>query len=288
MDKGLMVVFGEVLWDLFPEGPRMGGAPSNFACHAARLGQAVSLLSAVGEDELGERALWEVSRLGVAVDLVGRMADLRTGTVEVLAGPEGPRYRIAAPAAWDAIAWNEATERVVAGARLFYFGTLAQRATLSRETLRRCLEVASEHGVRRFLDVNLRTPYYDASIIRESVERCTVLKLSDEELDTVLESCGVGRGGTSIDALQALRDRFGLEAVVLTRGPKGALLFTQDRVVEQSGFPVEVVDTVGAGDAFSARLAVGLVSGEEIEKTVEEACRLASRVCSRRGAVPDL
>lgn len=286
LQSSAMVVFGEALWDQFPDGPRLGGAPANFAAHCARLGEAVFLVSAVGRDPLGEGALAGLRALKVDTRHVASLSDLPTGVVEVLERPgTGPVYRIASPAAWDAIDWSPELESQVRNAALVYFGTLGQRDARSRGTIRRALAMASEVGIPRLLDVNLRAPWYDATRIRESIGACSLLKLSDDELPEVLRACGLLCAAAPGEAIQCLREQCELDLVILTRGPMGAVVATPDGLVEQAGIPVEVVDTVGAGDAFCARLAVGLVRKEPLAASVAAACALAARVCAQRGAV---
>lgn len=281
-----MVVFGEVLWDLFPDGPRLGGAPANFAAHCARLGEAVFLVSAVGSDSLGEAALKELRALKVGTGGVASLDDLPTGVVEVLERPGmGPAYRIEAPAAWDAIDWSPEIDAQVRNADLVYFGTLGQRDARSRETIRKALALAREAGIPRLLDVNLRAPWYDVARIRDSIGQCSILKLSDDELPEVLRACGGVPAAVVGDTIQRLREDCELDLVILTRGPKGAVVASAEGLVEQAGIPVVVVDTVGAGDAFCARVAVGLVRKEPLAASVEAACALAARVCAQRGAV---
>ncbi|MEI7731880.1 MAG: carbohydrate kinase [Verrucomicrobiota bacterium] len=278
---------GEVLWDLFPEGPRFGGAPANFACHAALLGGDVSLLSAVGEDARGRDALAILQRFGMDTSLIQRIADVPTGAVGVTLDAAGkPTFKIHAGSAWDQLAWTPNLEARIANADALYFGTLGQRGERSRATIRRALTLAQSHGIRRVLDVNLRKPFHDAALIRDSIALASILKLSDDELPEVLAACAVAKHDTPEATLRALLTRCQLDLVVMTRGAEGALLVSANAAVNQPGIPTRVVDTVGAGDAFTAALTLGLLRCEPPEALLRKACEIAAAVCAQPGAVP--
>lgn len=279
---------GEMLWDLFPAGPRFGGAPANFACHAALHGARVALLSAVGDDPRGREATAILRRFGLDPSLVQTIADAPTGTVGVSVDAAGkPTFEIHAGSAWDRIAWTPALETHLAGVDAIYFGTLGQRDPVSRATIRRALAVATSRGRLRVLDVNLRRPFFDAALIRESVAEATVLKLSDDELDAVLAACGVPPGPDPTASLRALLVRHRLDLVALTRGTAGALLVSATEVIDQPGIPTMVRDTVGAGDSFTAALVVGLLRGEPLNTLARVACETAAAVCAHAGALPE-
>ena len=278
---------GEVLWDLFPEGARFGGAPANFACHAAILGGEVTMLSAVGKDARGDEALAILDGFGLDTSLVQRIADAPTGSVGVNVDEAGkPAFEIHAGSAWDCIAWTGALEARIADVDAIYFGTLGQRGETSRATIRRALKLAKQRGLLRVLDVNLRRPFYDAPLIRDSIAQASVLKLSDDELGEVTAACGIAMEARAEATLRALLDDFELDAVVMTRGAKGALLVTADGALDQPGVPTVVVDTVGAGDSFTAAFVLGLLRGWARDVILREACWTASAVCSQSGAVP--
>ncbi len=280
---------GEVLWDLFPAGPRFGGAPANFACHAALLGGDVTMLSAVGDDARGRGAVAILRGLGVGTSLIQKVAAAPTGTVGVSVDAVGkPAFKIHAGSAWDRIAWTPEVEASVANAEAIYFGTLGQRGEMSRATIRRALAAAGERGILRVLDVNLRAPFYDAAMIRESVALATVLKLSDEELPEVAAACGVAPGGEPERTLQTLREHFRLDLIAMTRGAAGAMLVSGWETIVQPGVPTVVRDTVGAGDAFTAALVIGLLRGDAPGLIARTACEVAAAVCAMDGAVPDL
>jgi fructokinase len=278
---------GEVLWDLFPAGPRLGGAPANFACHAARLGGRVSFLTAVGDDARGVEAVEILRGFGVDTSLIQTIRGTTTGAVDVRFDAENkPHYRIHPDSSWDHFVWAPALAGHVAQSRAIYFGTLGQRSAIARATTRRVLEAAKTLNIPRVLDINLRAPYFTAEIIRDSIAAASILKFSDEELNEVARACGLDATAAPAKLLLELRARYGLDLVALTRGPHGALLVTRDEVIDQPGIPTEVVDTVGAGDSFTAALTIGLLRGEDLGRLARRACETAAAVCAHAGAVP--
>ncbi len=285
---GRILSFGDMLWDLFPEGPRFGGAPGNYACHAARLGGEVYMVSGVGAGRRGTDALAILRGQGVKDDLVQRLDDYPTGivTVEVDEGGK-PTFEIGEDAAWDHWAWNDEIEKAVRSADAVYFGTLGQRGATPREGIRKAMELAKEKGIPRILDVNLRPPFFDDGVIRDSLALCSVFKLSDDELERVCQACGIPLSVDPEDSLQAILEKYELEIVVMTKGAEGALLVTTDTVFEQPGVKAEVVDTVGAGDSFTASMTLGLLRKDPFPKILRDACEVAAAVCSHAGAVPE-
>lgn len=278
---------GEVLWDLFPDGPRFGGAPANFACHAALPGGSVTMLSAVGDDARGREAVKVLRGFGIETSLIQRIATAPTGTVGVSVDASGkPTFEIHAGSAWDQIAWSSELADSIAGADAIYFGTLGQRGEISRTTIRRALTFAHERRILRVLDVNLRPPFFDAALIRESVGHASVLKLSDEELPAVANACGIRCCGRAEDALRAMLTLHDLDLVAMTRGADGALLVSADETISQPGIPATVRDTVGAGDSFTAALVIGLLRGDALADIARTACETAAAVCAHDGAVP--
>lgn len=281
-----IIGIGEVLWDVFPDGPRFGGAPANFACHAAALGADVAMVSRVGEDDLGERAVESLQRRGVDTSAVARSSNLPTGTVVVtLDEQNSPSYEIAAPAAWDAIEWSDRLQRLAPAADAVCFGTLAQRSETSRQTICRFLRATADEALRVF-DVNLRQSFYSAEIILASLELANVVKLNDEELPVVAAACGIE--GSQDRRLAALCERFELRLAAMTRGASGALVVSPQETSDCPGFPTSVRDTVGAGDSYTAAIVVGMLRDGDLARVNEHACRLAAYVCSQSGATPDL
>lgn len=289
MSHPILLSFGEVLWDLFPEGPRFGGAPANFACHAAVLGGNVTMLSAVGCDSRGARALDILRGFGIDTTMIQQTEEGPTGEVRVTLNASGsPSFAIEAPAAWDFIDWPASVTARVNQINAIYFGTLAQRHEKSRTTLQRLLAAAGSREIHRVLDVNLRAPFYDEALIKQSVAACSVLKLSDEELPEVASACNIPHDENALQTLRALREQNQLAIVAMTRGANGAVLVSESETVEHPGITTEVIDTVGAGDAFAAALVIGLIRGSPLERIIDIACKTASEVCAQAGAVPDL
>lgn len=279
---------GEVLWDLFPHGEQFGGAPANFACHAAILGADTSMVSAVGDDSHGRSSLDILQSYGIDVSLVHTCPEAATGTVGIELDDTGkPTFTIHEDSAWDQLAWSDALGAKTAKVNAVYFGTLGQRSQVARATIRQALRANS--NVPRILDINLRPPFFDATLIRESIELASILKLSDDELATVCDACGVKSGGSSAaqpDQLLQLLKQKTLDLVIMTRGADGAMLATPNGIVEQPGIPTNVIDTVGAGDSFTAAFLLGLLRGEPHEDNLRNACTVAAGVCAHAGAVP--
>ena len=283
-----IVAMGDGLWDLFPDGPRFGGATANYACHASILGAEVFMVSGVGNDDRGHALLEVYQKHGVNTQLIQRLEEYPTGIVTVELTDKGlPTFTIGENAAWDHWEWNQEIEGTVRKADALYFGTLGQRGDSARAGIRKALTIAQNQNTPRILDINLRAPFYDDSLIRNSITHCSVLKLSDEELERVTQTCELDSSFTSIDALEELRSNFGLDLVVMTRGAEGAVLISEEGLVEHPGEPATVVDTVGAGDSFTASMTLGLLEGKEYPQILKDACRVAAGVCSHAGAVPE-
>lgn len=289
MKKPVIISCGEVLWDLFPEETRFGGAAANFACHAATLGARVSMLTAVGDDPRGRAATYTLQGFGIDLSLVQVAPNAPTGSVGVTLDATGkPTFAIHDNSAWDSIVWIEGLESRVSEADALYFGTLGQRGEVSRATIRRCVNVARTAGVPRVLDVNLRAPFFDDLLIRESIHLASILKLSDEELSVVCSACGICPDGPPELLLLSLLESQHLDFVVMTCGARGAILAAPAGIIHQPGIAVTVRDTVGAGDAFTAAFLLGVLRGASHDENLLRACTIASEVCSHSGAVPNL
>jgi fructokinase len=281
---------GEILWDIYPDGPRFGGAPANFACHAAGLGVRAAIVSAVGADDLGRAAVDELTQRGIEVAGV-QISDRPTGTVLVTIDDDGKAsYEFRSDVAWDHLEWNVGLASLAGTAAAVCFGTLAQRGPASSEAVRRIVAATPGECLRVF-DVNLRKDekhlYYDEGSIQQSLDVADVLKLNDDELPILAAMFGVK--GTEMESIAGLGLRFGLEHIALTRGPRGALLWS--KTGEHSDLPgvqTKVRDTVGAGDAFTAAMTVGLLQGRSLEEINRHACRVAAYVCTQPGAAPRL
>ena len=288
MKRPTILSLGEVLWDLFPDGERFGGAPANFACHAAIQGADVTMLSAVGDDQNGHDAIGILSAYGVDVSLMQIIPDAPTGTVGVALDNNGkPTFVIHQGSAWDQLVWNDAMASRITTADAVSFGTLGQRSAVSRTTIRRTVKAALAKGIPRVLDINLRPPFFDAEMIRDSVQLASILKLSDDELVEVCSACSISETSRQDVMLQGLLEFGNLDIVVLTRGKDGAVLVTPDDTVTQNGISVNVIDTVGAGDSFTAAFLIGELRGESRKQNLRRSCEIAAATCAHSGAVPE-
>lgn len=289
MSGSAVLSIGEVLWDMFPDAECFGGAPANLACQAALQGARVLMVTAVGDDDRGRAAVAMLRGFGVEVELVQTLIGRPTGTVGVaLDTASRPTFTIHEHAAWDELAWTDTLAQRVSNVAAVAFGTLGQRSATTRDTIQRCLRVARDAGIHRFLDVNLRPPFVSDELIRDSVGLASLLKLSDTELPAVTRACGLPEPAGPEQQLEHFRVAYGIEAVVMTRGPRGAVAATEAGICDQPGLPTDVVDTVGAGDAFSAAFLVGWLRGQPLPQLLLQACRHATATCGHAGAVPAL
>lgn len=281
MPKSEVLCVGEVLWDALPEGLFLGGAPFNVACHLRAAGTPATLVSRVGNDQLGDEILRRAARYGVGMDLVQIDSILPTGFVRVSLDAAGkPAYEIVEPAAWDAIAVTDTLLSRAAGARAIVFGSLAQRHATTRATVQRLWDT----DALMVFDVNLRPPFDDREIVRQSLQRADVVKTSDEELHRLAEWFDLR--GDPREMVSALAESFACSVVCLSRGSAGAALWHEGKWTEHPGFAVEVRDTVGAGDAFLAALLAGLLAKQSDDAILQSANRIGARVAAQSGALP--
>lgn len=281
-----VIAVGEILWDLLPAGRQLGGAPANFIQHARALGADAGLVSRVGDDELGREAVARLCARGVDTDLIQIDPQAPTGTVGVEIGPDHqPQFTIHENVAWDRIDVEDAALAAVQDADAVYFGSLAQRTAGGAAAVRR-LVAASDPGALRICDINLRPPFVQPEIIRASLELATVLKLNNHELPVLAAMLGLG--DTEERQIDELVRRYSLRLIALTRGGQGSLLVGPKGRSEQPAVAVEVVDTVGAGDAFTAALVLGLLHTWPLDETNRLAAEVAAFVCTRPGGTPEL
>ena len=281
-----VVGVGEVLWDLLPAGRQMGGAPANFASHAHALGAAAQVVSRVGNDPLGREILDRLRGLGLGTNGVTSDPSAPTGTVSVVLAAQGhPTFTIHERVAWDYLEVGEDMLHTAARAAVICFGTLGQRHPVARAAVRTVLQAAPPTALRVF-DINLRQHFYSGALIEESLAVADVLKLNESELPRLAELFQLA--GDERSQLTELARRFRLRAVAYTRGDRGSLLHSQGHWSEHPGIPVTVVDTVGAGDAFTAALALGLLAGWSLDSVNQHASEVAAYVCSQHGATPIL
>jgi fructokinase len=280
-----VIGIGEMLWDIFPEGKRLGGAPTNFCCHCRQLGAEAFPVSAVGRDEFGQEILAILSAMGLPADQVAVDPVHPTGTVLVTLDKSKPIYEISEDVAWDHIPMTPALAGLARRADAVCFGSLAQRGPVSCATIHDVLGAMNPEALKIF-DVNLRQTFYSAELLRRSLEHCNILKVSDEELPVLAKLFTLT--GNVEEQLRALIENFSLRLVAYTRGGQGSLLLGPDGFHEHQGIPVEAINTVGAGDSFTAALCMGLLGQRSLAEINERANRIAAFVCTQDGATPGL
>jgi fructokinase len=281
-----IVAIGEILWDLLPKAEHLGGAPFNFTLHAGNLGHQVCFVSAVGNDQRGRHALEHMDEAGLATRFVRCVPDQLTGTVTVnFDSSGGAHYKIHRPAAYDfpALGSEDFAALLTPSPDWIYFGTLQQMSPAAHELTVQLLSAAP--AARHFYDVNLRIDSYTPDLVRNLTRHAHVLKLSAEELPAVQEILGIP--GTSHERFcRNSASTFDLQAVCVTRGPRGCALLLNGEFLEAPGFCVPVADTIGAGDAFSAVLLHGIDAGWPVWQIADFANRVAALVASRPGGTP--
>jgi fructokinase len=285
-ERPVIVGVGEVLWDLLPAGPQLGGAPANFAYHAQALGARARVVTRVGNDRLGQEVLQRFNDMHLPIDTVQIDDQRPTGTVAVSLSAEGvPQFTIHEDVAWDRLSVTEQALQTVREADAVCFGSLAQRAPASRAAIQQLVSSAPSRAFRVF-DVNLRQRFYSREVIEQSLGLANVLKLNNDELPILAEAFGLT--GEARSQVESLARRFGLKFVVLTSGSKGSLIYRDGGWSEQTAQPTPIVDTVGAGDSFTAALVMGLLSNMALDEAHAFAAELARYVCSQAGATPAL
>jgi len=279
--KRIIVGIGEILWDMLPAGKQLGGAPMNFAYWINQLGGQVFTVSTIGNDELGEEILMRLKNVKLDAKYIQKNSKYPTGTVDVEIDNNGkPEYIIHENVAWDFINWNDELRWLAEKTDAVCFGSLAQRSEISEKTIRNFIESTKENCIKIF-DINLRQNFYNKHIIEISLDNSSVLKLNDEELPVVGKMFGLS--GNNKDVIRKLIDKFDLTMVALTRGANGSLLISKNEITEQPGIEVDIVDTVGAGDSFSAAIVMGLLEGKTLPEINKSANELAAKVCSNHG-----
>jgi fructokinase len=282
--RGLIVGLGEVLWDLLPAGRQLGGAPFNFTFHCHQLGHPAAMVSRVGADDLGRDIRVVLRERELSDEFVQEDFDHPTGTVVVRLDDKGqPDYTIVEDVAYDHITWQPTWPALFSQAQAVCFGTLVQREPTGEEAVRRAVAAAS--NALTVYDVNLRQKFFNRRVLEESLRACRWVKLNDDEL-VVLRDLLQLSGKTEPTTVRALRRKYDVELACLTRGANGCLVQTDDEEVTVAGQTVQVVDTVGAGDAFTAGLLTAVLEGREIAEAAAFANRLAARVASSAGGTP--
>ncbi|WP_167855551.1 carbohydrate kinase family protein [Hymenobacter fodinae] len=276
-----VVCYGEVLWDVLPSGKQPGGAPFNVAVHVHQLGLSADLISRVGDDDLGTELLEFIESKGLRTDFVQHGKTHLTGVVKANVDDANEvTYKIVQPVAWDYIQYDSALEKLVAEADMFVFGSLAARQTATRETLYRLLE----HARFKVFDVNMRPPHYSKEVVKYLLEKANLVKMNHHELAEIM--AWFGEETDKPAAMQWLATRFDLQAVCVTCGADGALLWTNGQLYRAPGVAVEVKDTIGSGDSFLAALLKGWLSGTEPGEALRFACATGALVATHLGATP--
>lgn len=285
--NNIIVGMGEALWDVLPEGKKIGGAPANFAYHVSQFGFDSRVVSAVGNDELGDEimSVFKEKKLNTQIERV----DYPTGTVQVTLDAEGvPCYEIKEGVAWDNIPFTDELKRLALNTRAVCFGSLAQRNEASRATINRFLDTMPEiDGQLKIFDINLRQDFYTKEVLRDSFQRCNVLKINDEELVTISRMFGYP-GIDLQDKCWILLAKYNLKMLILTCGINGSYVFTPGVVSFQETPKVPVADTVGAGDSFTATFIAAILKGKSINEAHRLAVDVSAYVCTKAGAMPEI
>ena len=275
-----VVCFGEILWDVFPEEQKLGGAPFNVAAHLAQLGLRSHIITRVGKDELGNDIIKAVIQKDVFLEI---QVDtfLPTGIVNVLLDEKGiPTYKIQDPAAWDNISFVDHYRSLVRSAEALVFGSLACRSKTNFLTLKK---LAAESTLR-ICDLNIRLDYYSEDLIKEILEMTDILKINEDEAKLLREMFSIDRE----NFYQELTRRFNLKAIIKTLGDKGAEAFAKGQLESTMGYAIEVKDTVGSGDAFLAAFISHYLEDKPIAQCLNEGCKLGAYVATQSGAIPEI
>lgn len=286
MENTIVVGMGEALWDVLPEGKKIGGAPANFAYHVSQFGLNSRVVSAVGDDKLGMEILdnFREKKLNAMVEIV----PYPTGTVQVELDAEGvPCYDIKEGVAWDNIPYAPALEDLAKHTKAVCFGSLAQRSVVSRDTINRFIDAMPAEDTLKIFDINLRQGFYTKEILCNSFSKCNILKINDEELVTVSRMFGYP-GIDLQDKCWILLAKYNLKMLILTCGVNGSYVFTPGNVSFVETPRVEVADTVGAGDSFTAAFVSSILSGLSIGEAHKLAVETSAYVCTQNGAMPVL
>jgi len=281
--ENVIIGLGEILWDVFPHGKVLGGAPANFVYHVSQFGYEGYAISAIGNDHLGDEIIDNLK--SKELNYLIERTSFPTGTVQVTVDDDGsPRYEICENVAWDNIPFTEEMENLARRTRTVCFGSLAQRHQVSRETINAFLDYVSPDALIIF-DINLRQHFYSKELIDESLSRCNILKINDEELVTVAELFG-WQSKTELEVCYQLLENYTLNIVVLTKGTQGSYVVTPNETSFKKTPKIVVADTVGAGDSFTASFVAALLNGKSIKVAHELAVDVSAFVCTQQGAMP--
>ena len=283
----IVVGMGEALWDVLPEGKKIGGAPANFAYHVSQFGLPSCVVSAIGDDALGKEIIDNFTSKGL--DQLIAEVPYPTGTVQVEIDQTGiPLYDIKENVAWDNIPYTEHLDALAKRTKAVCFGSLAQRNVVSRETINHFLDTMPKDDDSLIVfDVNLRQGFYNKEILCKSMQNCNILKINDEELITVSRMFGYP-GIDLQDKCWILLGKYNLKMLILTCGINGSYVFTPGNVSFQPTPKVEVADTVGAGDSFTAAFIASILKGKSVTEAHTIAVKTSAFVCTQKGAMPIL
>ena len=284
MEQNYIIGLGEALWDMLPEGKKLGGAPANFAYHAGQFGLDTVAISALGEDKLADETIEALEQNGLKY-LMPRVP-YATGTVQVTLTGEGiPTYEIKENVAWDNIPFNDEIKAAAKNCRAVCFGSLAQRNIVSRQTIQQFLDATPEDCIK-ICDINLRQQFFSKEILEESFKRCNILKINDEELVVVTRMFGYQELDDAKICEKMVKE-YNLQMLVLTCGTNGSHVFTADGKHSFQPTPkVEVADTVGAGDSFTGSFCAAILNGKPVEEAHRIAVEVSAYVCTQNGAMP--
>lgn len=276
-----VVVFGEMLWDCLPSGPVAGGASMNVALHLHQLGLQAQLISAVGQDEDGDRLMDFIGSYNLPKDLIQVKENFPTSKVLVDdSDPENVRYNILSQVAWDYIEWTETMDQQVEKSAAFVFGTLGVRNPESLKTLLKLLH----HQTLRVFDANLRPPFYDFEVIETLLGFADVLKINEDELEIFADYF---KTEPTIPGLcDYLDHHFPMDLICVTRGSKGAVIYQKGKIIEHPGYQVKFQDSIGAGDAFLSGFVKKYLEKSSLEDTLDFACKLGGFVATQKGGAP--
>lgn len=282
-----VVGIGEVLWDILPDGKKIGGAPANFAYHVSQFGLQSLVVCAIGDDALGQEIIGTFRDKGLN-SLISTVP-YPTGTVQVELDMAGiPQYIIKEGVAWDNIPFTPELEALARNTCAVCFGSLAQRCMVSRNTINRFIDtMPKDNGTLIVFDANLRQSFYSGDVLEQSMMRCNVLKINDEELPTVCRISGIPESDPESQC-RALLNRYNLKILILTCGVNGSYIFTHDAKSFLATPQVKVADTVGAGDSFTAAFTASILSGLPVTVAHRKAVDVSAFVCTQNGAMPVL
>jgi fructokinase len=276
------VAYGEVLWDVFDQVKKIGGAPLNVALRMKTLGCDVAMISCVGNDQDGDAIIDQVKSMGLETNAIMQSENFPTGLVNVTLNDRGSAtYEINYPSAWDKIVLNDFAKKVVADADVLIYGSLVCRDEVSRKSLEELLQTK----VYKVFDVNLRKPHYSYEILEQLMHSADFIKFNDEELLEIAKAMHSPFSSLE-ENMQFIADKTKAKGICVTKGKHGALLLWDEKIYENTGYPVQVADTVGAGDSFLAALTTSLLTGKDPQSAIDFACAIGALVAASPGANP--